>query len=271
MFVCIETVTNDSECTFYHSFDFPDGTSVDGRWDLRNRFEDYTGEVSFNDKNVLDVGTASGFLAFEAEKRGASVIGVDMGITDEWDVVPYAKNPIENLDLEKKMIQQAGDVTKNQRISSIKSVRNSFYYAHRKFNSSVKLYQTKVYDLSLDVGFIDISIIGSILLHLRDPFLALQKVAGVTKEKIIVSDLVPSHYSKPSYFTKSFKKNACLQFLPNERFTNPWAWWGLTPDIVEKMLFVLGFEVEKISINSFLQWQRGPVKVWTLVARRVRI
>ena len=69
MFVEIAKNIKLSECDFYHSMDFPDGNSVDGVWDLRDRFASYTGNFSFENKSVIDVGTASGFLAFEAEKK----------------------------------------------------------------------------------------------------------------------------------------------------------------------------------------------------------
>ena len=57
-----------SDCTFYHSIDYPDGDSVTGVWDIRGKFEQYLGNYSLKGQTVLDVGTASGFIAFEAEK-----------------------------------------------------------------------------------------------------------------------------------------------------------------------------------------------------------
>jgi len=40
-------------------------------WDLRGQFEGYTGRVDVRGKRFLEIGAASGFVSFEAEKRGA--------------------------------------------------------------------------------------------------------------------------------------------------------------------------------------------------------
>jgi hypothetical protein len=51
--------------------DLPDVGTVTGSWDLRGRFEEYVGTRPSCREAFPDVGTASGFLIFEAEKRGA--------------------------------------------------------------------------------------------------------------------------------------------------------------------------------------------------------
>ena len=52
---------------------------VAGIWDLRSTIDVYLGEQAFQEKRCLDVGTASGYLALEMERRGAAeVIAVDV-------------------------------------------------------------------------------------------------------------------------------------------------------------------------------------------------
>ena len=58
------------DCTFHHSMNFEDGERVIGAWDIRGLFGQYTGDYPLAGKTVLDVGTAAGFLEFEAEKTG---------------------------------------------------------------------------------------------------------------------------------------------------------------------------------------------------------
>jgi 2-polyprenyl-3-methyl-5-hydroxy-6-metoxy-1,4-benzoquinol methylase len=72
-------VRNVDECFFHHQMELP-GLGVAGcALDLRGRFDDYIAHADLRGKHVLDVGTASGFLTFEAEKRGAaSVVSFDM-------------------------------------------------------------------------------------------------------------------------------------------------------------------------------------------------
>jgi len=73
-----------SDCVFYHSMDLPISGSQEGHWDLRGRFDDYVSRISFGGKSVLDVGAASGFLSFEAEKRGAKVVSIDASTALHW-------------------------------------------------------------------------------------------------------------------------------------------------------------------------------------------
>lgn len=78
LFAFSREVENPQECVFYHSLDLPFSGYQKGHWDLRGKFKNYTNDVSFKNKIVLDVGTASGFLSFEAEKHGAKqVVSVD--------------------------------------------------------------------------------------------------------------------------------------------------------------------------------------------------
>src|SRR5713226_1761530 len=57
------------DCAFYHVCDLPGAGQVGHHWDLRDTIDDYLGRYKFSGKTVLDVGTASGFLTFEMEKR----------------------------------------------------------------------------------------------------------------------------------------------------------------------------------------------------------
>lgn len=261
-FIAIPHIEDSEQCYYYHSIDFPDGSSVVGDWDLRNRFDEYTGGVKLKDKVVLDVGTASGFLAFEAEKRGAEVISLDMPVDGDWDVVPGAKSDVVNV--EDQLLARLNDANACKRIASIQRMRKGFFYAHSKMNSSVRFYESGIYGLSADVGFVDVSIVGSILLHLRDPFLALQRVASVTKERIVIADLCQAG------FVAEIGQRPVLEFLPSASCDNPNAWWRLSPLALTRMLDVLGFSVEFERTSMFL-FKGRENRVCTLVARRVRV
>src|SRR6266404_270300 len=77
------------ECYFYHVMDLPHVGTVGGAWDLRGRFDEYIGHADLAGKSVLDVGTAAGFLTFEAEKRGARVVSFDMDDKRRQHFLPY--------------------------------------------------------------------------------------------------------------------------------------------------------------------------------------
>jgi 2-polyprenyl-3-methyl-5-hydroxy-6-metoxy-1,4-benzoquinol methylase len=77
------------KCFFYHSFDFPDGSEIIGDWDMRGRFDQYVGNLDLAGLRVIDFGTASGFLSFEAEKRGAQVVSFDADSTARYASLPH--------------------------------------------------------------------------------------------------------------------------------------------------------------------------------------
>lgn len=64
--------------------DLPGLGTQGGSWDLRGRFADYTANVDLRGKTVLDVGSASGFLTFEAERAGATVTSYDVEGPEQW-------------------------------------------------------------------------------------------------------------------------------------------------------------------------------------------
>ncbi|EIE97092.1 class I SAM-dependent methyltransferase [Saccharomonospora glauca] len=64
----------------YHRLDFGDGLVIEGDYDMSKYLAYYHLPERLDGKTVLDVGTASGFFAIEAERRGAKVTAIDI-----WD------------------------------------------------------------------------------------------------------------------------------------------------------------------------------------------
>ena len=167
-------VRNLDQCWFYHTTNLPGFGMVKGDWDLRAGINDYLGHVSFAGKRVLDVGTASGFLCFHAEKAGADVIAYDLAPHMQWDVVPFGGG--------------VADSDSAERFHSITSINNSFWLSHRAMASKARMVHGSIYSIPAEIGPVDICLFGSILLHLRDPFLALQNGCRLTKETVVVTD-----------------------------------------------------------------------------------
>jgi hypothetical protein len=61
-------ITDLSACDFYHCVQLPDGSIVKGQWDLRERVDQYLGNVDFAGKRVIEIGPASGFLSMHMER-----------------------------------------------------------------------------------------------------------------------------------------------------------------------------------------------------------
>ena len=215
-------VSNPADCTFYHTMDLPNGEHCEGEWDLRGGITEYLGNVNFKGKRALDIGTASGALTWEMERQGASVTGFDLSVKSQWDVIPS-----RNFDY-KETIAKKKDLALR--------LHNGWWYCHRKFQAQANVVYGSVYDIPVELAPIDISVFGAILLHLRDPFLALQNGTRITKETVIVTELMPLD-------SASINNQPLARFLPYPGSTkHRWTWWHLTPQVVINMLGILGFE-----------------------------
>lgn len=248
------------DCFFYHTIDLPGLGTVQGHWDLRAGVEEYLGHVDPAGRSVLDVGTANGFLAFHMESRGAEVTGYDLSPAQDWDTVPYAGRD--------------SSTEENQRREQIARMNNAFWLAHRLLRSRVRLAQGTVYDIPPSLGSFDICVFGSILLHLRDPFLALQRGLALTCDIAIVTDMLPRSYLMPRLGAARLLPRRLLRpamrFSPDFRVCSPTdTWWKLYPETVEEFLGVLGFEDARLSFHRQL-FRGRRLPLFTIVARRTR-
>lgn len=248
------------ECFFYHTIDLPSFGTVEGQWDLRPGVEDYLGRVEFAGLKVLDIGTANGFLAFHMESRGADVTGYDLSPSQDWDTVPFAGRD--------------SSIEESQRREQIDRTNNAFWLAHRLLKSRARLAHGTAYDIPPSLGSFDICVFGSILLHLRDPFLALQRGLALTRGTAIVTDMLPRSYLLhrlgAARLLPARLGRTAMHFSPDFRTCSPTdTWWRLYPEIVEEFLGVLGFEDTRLSFHRQL-FRGRKLPLFTVVARRTR-
>src|SRR5262245_32198911 len=152
-----------ADCLFYQAMDLPGIGFVKGAWDHRGTADDYLGHVDFKGKQALDVGPANGFFSFEMARRGADVTALDLGPDGTWDAVPHP-------------YVDPGIIGANLR-ENVRRVENAFWFAHRAIGSKVKLQYGSVYDAPAVIQPVAIGLMGNVLQHLRDPFLAIERVA----------------------------------------------------------------------------------------------
>ena len=210
-----------------------------GEWDLRATIDDYLGNLDYQGKRVLDVGTANGFLCFEMEKRGADVVGYDLSELYDWDGVPYdAIMPMEKM---------------KEGRAHFRKMNNAFWLSRQVRNSNARMIHGTVYDIPQDIEPFDIAMFGSILLHVRDPFLALQRAAAITKEAIVVTDV----YSETT------------QFIPDPDNGRQDTWWNFSPERIIQFLRVLGFPNVETSFHQQRFDVTGEmVDMFTVVAHK---
>jgi len=237
-----QNVRSLEDCFWYHSMDLPRFGPVTGHWDLRGRFDDYVGCVPLSGRTVLDVGTASRFLSFAAEERGAIVPRFAADDVSRYQYIPPNQPG--------KIHPLAGS------LDFFPMMRNGYWLAHSAYKSDAKVIYGDVYRLSELVPAHDVVAIGLILVHLRDPLEALHQASLVAKDTLIVTDC-------------SFHSHGGLtaRFLGNKE--NFYSWWQISDELYRRWLALLGFEVVSVTQNKFIctLWT-DPAELWTFVARR---
>lgn len=243
-----QLISSADECYFYHTMDVPGHGTIEGEWDLRGSVDKYLGHFDFTGKRVLDVGAASGILSFHIEKQGAEVVSFDLSENFDWDIVPFAEND--------------SDATRNGRRAHLRKINNGYWLCHKAFGSKARMVNGVVYDIPQTIGPVDVAVFGSILLHLRDPFLALENAARLAQETIIVSDLSP--YGR---MASKFKKNP--RFMPKSADPNGIndGWFRLPPLLVQEYLGILGFKRSTVMWNNFKYGKRVR-PIYTVIAHR---
>ncbi len=269
-------ITNLEQCFFYHTMDIPGYGHVEGEWDLRGNVREYLGNVDFKGKRVLEIGVSSGFLSFYMESQGAEVVGFDLSEHQSWDIVPYA-----GWDYNKQVLEYK---------EGMRKTNNAFWLAHKAHDSSVRMVYGTVYAIPQEIGIVDISTFCSVLLHVRDPFWALQNALRLTRETVIVTDRVSDRYRIP--LPKILKKLKVLRtmaaranlplkvytkiadssmiFLPRHWEQRPFAtWWHFNPEIIKRFIGVLGFEKTQVTYH-FQNWKGEKVLLFTVVGHRTK-
>jgi hypothetical protein len=230
----------------------PGHGEVSGEWDLRGREREYLGRIDLAGKSVLEIGTASGHLCFWMEKQGADVTGYDLSEEQEWDIVPYHDY----------------DYTEHiaRRKEHIRRLNNSWWYAHERFGSRARVVYGSVYEISPELGRFDVVTMGSILLHLRDPFLALQKAASVARDTMVITDLLMLSFDQAA--ATVLGNGRLVRFMPDAATGSPYeTWWGVSPHFIAEAVQVLGFRDIHLSVHR-QKHVSGEKDLYTIVARR---
>jgi len=250
-----KSVTALDKCYFYHTTEVPGYGLVKGDWDLRKNIDVYLGGVNFKGKRVLDVGAASGFLTFHMEKLGADVVSYDLSPEhlSPADVAPSRGN--------------RGHFMTEYR-AYMSSLNNAYWLCHKAYRSNAKMVHGTVYSIPEEIGLVDISIFGCVLLHLRDPFLALYNVLRSTRETVVIVE--PLWKGRNRFVTWMLSKLAgsYMAFLPEYWKSEPqMTWWHIPPLTVRNLVAALGFE--KIEMTHHVQkFQGAGYKLCTVVGQR---
>jgi O-methyltransferase len=233
------------DCFFYHMMDLPGIGTVGIEWDLRADVDAYLGNADFAGKRVLEIGPASGFLTVTMEKRGASVVCLELTEDKAWEFVPFPESFMKS--------------NREYRRAGIPRVKNSFWLTHKLYGSTAKVYYGDANDIPDALGRFDIALMAAVLLHCQNPARIVEQCAKRSNTIIIVERIFPELEGKP----------VCRLVPSVDNMDRTWdTWWDFSSDFFVQYLGILWFtEVRK---NTHIQLFKGkyPVELFTLVASR---
>jgi SAM-dependent methyltransferase len=218
------------DCYFYHSLTLASGDEIEGFWDIRGMFDQYIGNYPLAGKTVLDVGTASGFLAFAAERAGATVTAIDARTAREFARIPFVRSDYH--------VNRSDFVTNTE--TWLRRLKNSFWYAWHDQDSKVKVVYAPLADLPFWGRKFDVVIAGAIVEHLSDPVSAIGNIAQLASEAVIIA------------FTPVTDTEE-LAMKPAVAWDNPdfdYTWWELSRGLYKRIFENLGFQVEFVEARA---------------------
>ena len=194
---------------WYHTLELP-GHTTTGIFDLRGSIPHYGLPADLTGKRALEVGTWDGFWAFELERRGAQVTAIDLD--DEADLDwPPRRRPAQFPD------QPRG---------------KGFHLARELLDSRVERVVRSIYDCTPeDLGTFDLVFCGSVLIHLRDQLLALERIADLTapgglfisaEEYEPITDLIPFPVAR----FRGNRDAAVVFWVPSRRAWRQMLWYA---------------------------------------------
>jgi tRNA (mo5U34)-methyltransferase len=194
------------EQSWYHTLELPGGIVTEGWFDLRPYVDRYQLPADLTGLRALEVGTWDGFWAFELERRGAQVVALDLDDERELDYPPR-RRPTQ-------FAEEPRGV--------------GFELAREALGSKVERVALSIYDATPEeLGTFDLVFCGSVLIHLRDQLLALERIANLCTDLFVsaeeydrLSGLVPFPVSR----YRADDERAVVFWLPSVRTWRKLIW-----------------------------------------------
>ena len=196
---------------WYHTHDLGAGVVTPGMFDHRPKLDRYMLPADLSGMSCLDVGTMDGFWAFEMERRGAArVVATDVGDDpEELDWPPLWRGRVTT----------ELDENKEKRFALVHEIRGS----------RVERVVRSVYELDTDLGEFDLVFCGDLLIHLKDPITAIQRIRRVCRGTAIVVNPVVRF---------RFRRRRPLAELDG---IDEFQWWLFTEEALARMMRAAGF------------------------------
>lgn len=257
---------------WYHTIDLGEGLVTPGIFDLRDNLPAFRFPKDMRGMTVLDVGSATGFFAFEFEQRGAHVISVELPSLEDFD-----RFPGQTIEQVVRKIKRSFVPCSHSPVQLGELVRpisdeelyffhldGPFRFCHQRLNSKVERCYSTVYELSaekLGVERFDLVFLSNVLLHTLYPLQALGAIAPLCKGTLILSQTM---------LTGLDSQPVMVYMGGDEPEDDSSTWWYPNKTCFEQLLKKLGFKtVEEVGHDSgALVETGGPYSHTILHARK---
>ncbi len=217
---------------WYHTIELPGQVVTPGAFDHRPVVPHYSIPQSLAGKRCLDAACSNGFWAFEFERRGGDVVGLDIPSIADWDFP--AGTP------------SLGTTTPDEFAAA------AFEIAHRALGSRVELVRRNLYTMDPDdLGTFDFVHMADVLLHLRNPLDVLRRLYALTSPggEALITDVFD-----PELTDRSMRYSGGFENL---------IWWTPSLDCLVQLVYDAGFSQVDVTTTYSIPGRAG----WRAVMR----
>lgn len=239
---------------WYHTVDLGNGLVTPGMYDYRESIASFDFPEDMRGMTVLDVGSATGFFAFEFERRGARVISVELPSLRDLDRFPGQDVDHSLRKIEGMIFPDTLDPSKFVRHGHSERdlywylLEGPFRFCRERLGSRIERCYSTVYDLTLErtgvrEGF-DLVFFGDVLIHTLYPLKALAALASLCKGTLVFAGVLPAGPQEPP---------AMVYIGGSGKEDDEVAWWHPNLSCLKQLLAKLGFaDVEQVGFHRGL-------------------
>jgi len=228
---------------WYHTVDLGNGLVTPGVYDYRETMSAFGFPEDMSGMTVLDVGSATGFFAFEFERRGARVVSMELPSLRDLDRFP-GQSVESSLRKIENMMHKSEPYTERDLYWYL--LEGPFRYCREKLGSKVERCYSTVYDITLErtgvrEGF-DLVFIGDVLIHTLYPLKALAALAPLCRGQLVLAGVLPEGPQEPP---------AMVYIGGADAENDEVAWWHPNLSCLMQILQKLGFaEVDQVGFHK---------------------
>jgi len=228
---------------WYHTIDLGNGLVTPGLYDYRDTLKDFPFPEDMSGMTVLDVGSATGFFAFEFERRGARVVSTELPSLRDLDRFPGQSVENSLKKIERMIFPDGLELDSMRRGDSAQELYRClldgpFQFCKERLGSRVERYYSTIYDLTAEKagvqGGFDLVFVGDVLVHTLYPLKALAALAPLCRGQLIFAQMLPEGPQEPP---------AMLYVGGGDPEEDHISWWLPNQSCLMQMLTKLGFPV----------------------------